>query len=76
MTSRSISNQPWWLFTVRIGWKGVTIAKVDANWDPIPGTEQDIECDTLLLSVGLIPPENELSEEVGVVIDPPLRTGR
>ncbi len=49
--------------------EGVTIAKVDANWDPIPGTEQYIECDTLLLSVGLIP-ENELSEEVGVVIDP------
>ncbi len=55
--------------------EGVTIAKVDANWDPIPGTEQDIECDTLLLSVGLIPPENELSEEVGVVIDPPITNG-
>lgn len=48
---------------------GVTIAKVDGNWNPISGTEQYIECDTLLLSVGLIP-ENELSEEVGVAIDP------
>ena len=49
--------------------EGVTIAKVDENWDPIPGTEEFIECDTLLLSVGLIP-ENELSEGVGVQIDP------
>ena len=41
--------------------EGVTIAKVDERRKPIPGTEQHIPCDTLLLSVGLIP-ENELSE--------------
>jgi NADPH-dependent 2,4-dienoyl-CoA reductase/sulfur reductase-like enzyme len=40
--------------------KGVTIAKVDGNKRPIPGTEEYISCDTLLLSVGLLP-ENELS---------------
>jgi len=45
--------------------EGVTIAKVDDNLKPIPGTEEDIPCDTLLLSVGLIP-ENELSESAGV----------
>lgn len=44
---------------------GVTVAKVDAKMQPIPGTEFDIECDTLLLSVGLIP-ENELSRSLGV----------
>ena len=49
--------------------EAVTIAKVDENWKPIPGTEQKIECDTLLLSVGLIP-ENELSREAGVALDP------
>lgn len=45
--------------------KGVTIAKVDENRRPIPGTEEYIECDTLLLSVGLIP-ENELSKSADV----------
>ncbi len=45
--------------------EGVTIAEVDENRKPIPGTEQYIECDTLLLSVGLIP-ENELSLSAGV----------
>ena len=40
--------------------EGVTVAKVDEKMQPVPGTEFDIECDTLLLSVGLIP-ENELS---------------
>ena len=45
--------------------EGVTVAKVDENLKPIPGTEYEIECDTLLLSVGLIP-ENELSKEAGV----------
>jgi len=45
--------------------EAVTIAKVDDNRAPIPGTEQLIECDTLLLSVGLIP-ENELSLAAGV----------
>ena len=49
--------------------EGVTIAKVDANKNPIPGTEQLIPCDTLLLSVGLIP-ENELSVMAGVEIAP------
>lgn len=44
---------------------GVTIAKVDETRKPVPGTEQYIECDTLLLSVGLIP-ENELSKSAGV----------
>lgn len=44
---------------------GVTIAAVDENRNVIAGTEQDIECDTLLLSVGLLP-ENELSRQVGV----------
>ena len=44
---------------------GVTLAKVDENRKPIPGTEEHIPCDTLLLSVGLIP-ENELSTKLGV----------
>ena len=44
---------------------GVTIAQVDENRRPIPGTEVDYSCDTLLLSVGLIP-ENELSRSIGV----------
>ncbi|MEA5076926.1 MAG: NAD(P)/FAD-dependent oxidoreductase [Anaerolineaceae bacterium] len=42
---------------------------VDDKWKPIPGTEEIIPCDTLLLSVGLIP-ENELSRKAGVLIDP------
>lgn len=48
---------------------GVTIAKVDQNRKPIPGTEQHYTCDTLLLSCGLIP-ENELSTSLGVEISP------
>ena len=48
--------------------EGVTVAAVDKNRKPIPGTEEFIECDTLLLSVGLIP-ENEISSECGVSID-------
>lgn len=44
---------------------GVTIARVDERLKPIPGTEEDFDCDTLLLSVGLLP-ENELSKAVGV----------
>lgn len=44
---------------------GVTIAQVDENRRPIPGTEECYSCDTLLLSVGLIP-ENELSKNIGV----------
>jgi len=49
--------------------EAVTIAQVDEQWKPIPGTERTIECDTLLLSVGLIP-ENELSNGAGVQLDP------
>ena len=48
---------------------GVTVAKVDENRRPIPGTEIQFDCDTLLLSVGLIP-ENELSEGAGVSLSP------
>lgn len=48
--------------------EGVTIAKVDENRRPIPGTEIEYECDTLLLSVGLIP-ENDISRKIGIVID-------
>ena len=49
--------------------EGVTIAEVGPDRKPIPGTEQYIECDTLLLSVGLIP-ENELSAAAGVALSP------
>lgn len=49
--------------------EGVTIARVDENYKPIQGTEKLVKCDTLLLSVGLIP-ENDLSEEAGVLLDP------
>ena len=42
---------------------------VDEKWQPIPGTQEIIPCDTLLLSVGLIP-ENELSKKAGVLLDP------
>ena len=52
--------------------EGVTLAEVDADWNPLSGTEKYMACDTLLLSVGLIP-ENELSRMAGVVMDP--RTG-
>ena len=52
--------------------EGVTVTEVDAGWNPVAGTEKFIECDTLLLSVGLIP-ENELSKMAGVALDP--RTG-
>ena len=48
--------------------EGVTIAKVDENRRPIPGTEIEYECDTLLLSVGLIP-ENDISRKTGIVIE-------
>ncbi len=48
---------------------GVTIAKVDQNRKPIPGTDKHYTCDTLLLSCGLIP-ENELSTSLGVEISP------
>jgi len=48
--------------------EAVTIAKVDKDRNPIPKTEKKIKCDTLLLSVGLIP-ENELSLKAGVELD-------
>lgn len=48
---------------------GITLAQVDENRRPIPGTEEHYDCDTLLLSVGLIP-ENELSRSAGVDISP------
>ena len=47
---------------------GVTVQKVDENRAPVPGTEMHFDCDTLLLSVGLIP-ENELSGGAGVEMD-------
>ena len=48
--------------------EGVVISKVDENRRPIPGTEEYVECDTLLLSVGLIP-ENELAKSAGILLD-------
>ena len=47
----------------------VTLQRVDDKLKPIPGTEEVVACDTLLLSVGLIP-ENELSRELGVELSP------
>lgn len=49
--------------------EGVTVAEVDQSGKPVPGTEKYFPCDTLLLSVGLIP-ENELSREIGASINP------
>ena len=49
--------------------EGVTIAQVDDRRQPIEGTKRYIPCDTLLLSVGLIP-ENELTRAAGIPIDP------
>ena len=49
--------------------EGVTIAAVDERGKPIPGTEEQYACDTLLLSCGLIP-ENELSRGMGVALNP------
>lgn len=49
--------------------ESVILAEVDDNRKPIPGTEEEYSCDTLLLSVGLIP-ENELSRDMGVTINP------
>ncbi len=48
---------------------GVTVSAVDEQGKPIPGTGQEYDCDTLLLSVGLIP-ENELTRELGARMDP------
>ncbi|SDO24456.1 Thioredoxin reductase [Eubacterium maltosivorans] len=52
--------------------EGVTVAKVDENLKPIEGTEEYIDCDLLVLSVGLIP-ENELSEQLDIEMDPRTR---
>lgn len=49
--------------------ESVTIAKVDSSRKPIKGTEKRFECDTLLLSVGLLP-ENELSKKAGLTLSP------
>ena len=49
--------------------EGVTLAQVDSHRKPIPGTEEEYSCDTLLLSVGLIP-ENEISRGMGVDMNP------
>ena len=47
---------------------GVTVSQVDRNLRPIKGTEEEIPCDTLILSVGLIP-ENELARKAGITLD-------
>lgn len=49
--------------------ESVTVSQVDQNLRPIPGTEKVWPCDTLILSVGLIP-ENELSLQAGIKLDP------
>ena len=49
--------------------EAIEAVSVDEAWQPIPGTREVIPCDTLLLSVGLIP-ENELSKQAGVLLDP------
>jgi thioredoxin reductase len=49
--------------------EGVTVSKVDENRSPVPGTEISFDCDTLLLSCGLIP-ENELSAGAGIELSP------
>lgn len=51
---------------------GVTIAQVDKNFQPIPGTEKSFDVDTVLFSIGLIP-ENALSEEAEIEMDPVTR---
>lgn len=49
--------------------QSIEVTAVDDKLAPIPGTEKEIECDTLLLSIGLIP-ENELSRKAGVTLNP------
>lgn len=49
--------------------KGITLAQVGPDRKPIPGTEEHYDCDTLLLSCGLIP-ENELTRNMGVAMNP------
>ena len=48
---------------------GVTVSEVDEHLQPIPGTEKRYDCDTLILSVGLLP-DNKLTKDVGIGIDP------
>lgn len=48
--------------------ESVIVSQVDDRLRPIPGTEEEIKCDTVLLSVGLIP-ENELTREIGIDLD-------
>lgn len=48
--------------------EGITVMEVDQNRKPVPGTEKEYPCDTLLLSVGLLP-ENELSLKAGISLD-------
>ncbi len=52
--------------------EAVEVSRVDEHLSPIPGTERVVPCDTLLLSVGLIP-ENELATKAGVELDPRTR---
>lgn len=48
---------------------GAIVSKVDENFKPIPGTEREIECDTIIIATGLRP-KTKLLEEIGVRIDP------
>ena len=52
--------------------EGVEISAVNPDMRPLPGTQETVACDTLILSVGLIP-ENELAETLGVQLDPRTR---
>lgn len=52
--------------------RSVVIGKVDAHRQLIPGTEFEVECDTLLISAGLIP-ENELAQQAGIALSPETR---
>ena len=49
--------------------RSVTVSEVDENRRPVSGTEKEYPCDTLILSVGLIP-ENKLLEDAGIIMDP------
>ena len=49
--------------------EGITLAQVDQKGKPVPGTEEEYSCDTLLLSEGMIP-ENELSDGMGIQMNP------
>ena len=51
---------------------GVTVSQVDEHLQPIPGTEKKYDCDTLILSVGLLP-DNKLTRSAGIEIDPHTR---